>query len=1321
MAQRRRVTIDGNEAAALVAHRVSEVIAIYPITPSSNMGELSDEWSARGKTNVWGQVPEVVEMQSEGGAAGAVHGALQAGALATTFTASQGLLLMIPNFYKIAGELTPFVAHVAARTLATHALSIFGDHSDVMACRGTGFALLASSSVQEAHDLAAIAHAATLRARVPFLHFFDGFRTSHEVAKIEALDDDDLRAMLDEEAIAEHRRRALTPDRPVLRGTAQNPDTFFQAREAANPFYLATPGVVREEMERFAGLTGRRYGLFDYVGHPEAERVVVAMGSATETLHETVERLAAQGERVGLVKVRLYRPFSSADFVAALPPTVRAIAVLDRTKEPGAIGEPLYLDVLAALAEAREEGSLPFPEPRVRGGRYGLSSKEFDPAMAAAVYDELAAAKPRNHFTVGIVDDVSGTSLAWDRDAVLEPADVVRAVFFGLGADGTVGANKNSIKIIGEATDHYAQGYFVYDSKKSGAITISHLRFGPHPIRSSYLVRQAEFVACHHFDFLDRYDVLVRRAGRDAAAQRAVRAGGDLGQAAARGAGGHRRQAAAGVRDRRLSGGARRRPGDAHQHRHADLLLRSLRRAAGRGGDRTDQEGDREDLRQEGRRAGAAQLRRRRRDARPFAGGAGCLCGRRRAAAAAARPGRGAGLRAAGDGHHARGQGRPAAGDGVSARRHLAAGQRALGEAKHRRGDPDLGLGAVHPVQPVRLRLPARRDPRQGLRALGARRGAGGVPEHFLSRPRFRGSRLYHPGGRRGLHRLPAVRRGLPGQGPLQPASQGHRHGAAAAAARARTAQLRFLPLAARGRARPYRAARRQGLAVPPAALRVLRRLRRLRRDAVRQAAHPALRRPRADRQRHRLLVDLRRQPADHAVHHQRATAAARRGRTRCSRTTPSSASACVWRSTATPTRRAALLGRLAGSLGDELVGGLLGPVEPGEAAISAQRERVVAAAPRLAAISGRRNPAGSSCSPTTWCRRASGWSAATAGPTTSATAASTTCSRRAATSTSWCSTPRSTPTPAASSPRRRRSARPPSSPPPARRRGKKDLGLLAMSYGHVYVARDRLRRQDQPDRAGLPGSRGLPRAVADHRLQPLHRPRLRPGPRRRAAEAGGRLAASGRSTASIPRRVGAGRAAAAPRLRRRRRLPVADYMRNETRFRMVETLDPERFKRLLAAGAARSGASVRRSTSSSPRSRHAASRTGRGGAERGGPMDLDQPLPRPRPAAPLRRRRLAAGRRPRHRCGGSRTPAPRPSCCTRCSRSRSSREQLAARSAPRGSTATSSPRRGSYFPTPADFALGPDEYLEQHPPREGGASTCRSSPRSTARPAAAG
>ncbi|MDR7471014.1 MAG: pyruvate:ferredoxin (flavodoxin) oxidoreductase [Armatimonadota bacterium] len=510
---RQIVTIDGNEATASVAYRASEVIAIYPITPSSPMGEFADEWAAQGIPNAWGVIPQVVELQSEGGAAGAVHGALQAGALCTTFTASQGLLLMIPNMYKIAGELTAFTMHVAARTLATHALSIFGDHSDVMACRQTGFAMLASGSVQEAHDLAAIAHAATLRARVPFLHFFDGFRTSHEINKITLLGDDDLRALLPEEEIAAHRRRALTPDRPVLRGTAQNPDTFFQAREAVNPFYLAAPEVVRQTMERFAELTGRRYHLFDYVGHPQAERVIVLMGSAAETVHETVEWLLARGEKVGLVKVRLYRPFSVPDFIAALPSTVRAIAVLDRTKEPGALGEPLYQDVVTALREAREDGLLPSgAEPRVIGGRYGLSSKEFTPAMVVAVFSELARERPKRHFTVGITDDVTGLSLPFDPELDIEPADVTRAVFFGLGADGTVGANKNSIKIIGEETDNYAQGYFVYDSKKSGAMTISHLRFGPRPIRSTYLIRRASFVGCHQWPFMERMDVLQHAA-----------------------------------------------------------------------------------------------------------------------------------------------------------------------------------------------------------------------------------------------------------------------------------------------------------------------------------------------------------------------------------------------------------------------------------------------------------------------------------------------------------------------------------------------------------------------------------------------------------------------------------------------------------------------------------------------------------------------------------------------------------------------------------------------------------------------------------------
>jgi pyruvate-ferredoxin/flavodoxin oxidoreductase len=503
------ITVDGNEAAASVAHRTNEVIAIYPITPSSTMGELADAWAASGVQNIWGQVPSVTEMQSEGGAIGAVHGALQAGSLATTFTASQGLLLMIPNLYKIAGELTPFCMHVAARTVATHALSIFGDHSDVMACRQTGVALLSSASVQEAQDFALIGQAATLRSRVPFIHFFDGFRTSHEVAKIRPLEDDDLRALLPLDLVLSHRQRALTPDRPVLRGTAQNPDTFFQAREASAPFYAACPGIVQQTMDAFAVRTGRRYQLVEYVGHPDADRVVVVMGSAGETVEDAVAWLNSRGERVGLLKVRLYRPFPAAALLDALPASAKAIAVLDRTKEPGAVGEPLYQDVVAALVEGagtRAGGLAGLPD--VIGGRYGLSSKEFTPAMAAAVFAELARPDRKRHFTIGIVDDVSHSSLDWDRELDLEPADVVRSVFFGLGADGTVGANKNSIKIIGEETDAFAQGYFVYDSKKSGAITISHLRFGPRPIRAPYLVTQASFVGCHQFGFLDRYDVL---------------------------------------------------------------------------------------------------------------------------------------------------------------------------------------------------------------------------------------------------------------------------------------------------------------------------------------------------------------------------------------------------------------------------------------------------------------------------------------------------------------------------------------------------------------------------------------------------------------------------------------------------------------------------------------------------------------------------------------------------------------------------------------------------------------------------------------------
>src|SRR5580765_7496589 len=505
----RRMTVDGNEAAASVAYRASETIAIYPITPSSPMAEVCDEWSSRKRTNLWNAIPEMAEMQSEAGAAGAVHGALQAGALSTTFTASQGLLLMIPNMYKIAGELTPFTMHVAARALATHALSIFGDHSDVMACRQTGFALLCSNSVQEAHDCAAIAHAATLESRIPFMHFFDGFRTSHEVAKIEQIADDDLRSLISEAAIQAHRQRALTPDRPVLRGTAQNPDVFFQAREAANSFYDACPGIVERLMAAFTDRTGRHYGLFEYAGHPDAERVIVIMGSGAETVHETVEHLAARGEKVGVVKVRLYRPFSQAAFLAVLPPSTRRIAVLDRTKEPGAPGDPLYLDVMAVLGEARAAGELPFKtEPLVIAGRYGLSSKEFTPARVKAVFDEMEKKLPRPHFTVGIVDDVTHLSLAWDPSFRTEAQDVSTSLFYGLGADGTVGANKNSIKIIGQETEQFVQGYFVYDSKKSGAVTVSHLRSSPRPIRSTYLVDRANFVACHQGEFVDKVDVL---------------------------------------------------------------------------------------------------------------------------------------------------------------------------------------------------------------------------------------------------------------------------------------------------------------------------------------------------------------------------------------------------------------------------------------------------------------------------------------------------------------------------------------------------------------------------------------------------------------------------------------------------------------------------------------------------------------------------------------------------------------------------------------------------------------------------------------------
>jgi pyruvate-ferredoxin/flavodoxin oxidoreductase len=511
MKQRGRVTMDGSEAVASIAFKASEVIAIYPITPSSGMGELADQWASEGKQNLWGRVPMVAEMQSEGGAAGALHGALQTGSLCTTFTASQGLLLMIPNMYKIAGELTATVFHIAARSLAAQGLSIFGDHSDVMAARSTGWGMLFGGSVQEAHDLALVAHAATLEARVPFMHILDGFRTTHEINKIQPLEESDIREMLSDHLVRQHRARGLTPDRPMIRGTAQNPDVYFQARETVNPFYAALPGVVQETMERLAVLTGRHYHLFDYIGAIDAERVVVVMGSAGETLEETVKALQARGEKVGVVRVRLFRPFSVQHLIAALPPTVQQIAVLDRTKEPGGVGEPLYQDVVTAVMEGMRNFNI---MPQVIGGRYGLSSKEFTPAMAKAVFDELKKPNPKNHFTIGINDDVSHTSLEVDTAFNLEPADQVRAVFYGLGSDGTVGANKNSVKIIGEQTELFAQGYFVYDSKKSGSRTVSHLRFGAQAIHAPYLIEHANFVAVHQWGFLERIDVLqVAQAG----------------------------------------------------------------------------------------------------------------------------------------------------------------------------------------------------------------------------------------------------------------------------------------------------------------------------------------------------------------------------------------------------------------------------------------------------------------------------------------------------------------------------------------------------------------------------------------------------------------------------------------------------------------------------------------------------------------------------------------------------------------------------------------------------------------------------------------
>ena len=502
-------TLDGNEAAAYVAYRLNEVMAIYPITPSSPIAEWCDQWASEGKRNLWDTIPSIVEMQSEGGAVGAVHGALQTGTLSTTFTASQGLLLMIPNMFKIAGELLPTVFHVTARTVAAHALSIFGDHSDVMACRTTGWSMLAAASVQETMDMALISQAASLRSRIPFIHFFDGFRTSHEVCKIEVLSKADMAALIDDNLIAEHRSRAMTPDSPVLRGTAQNPDAFFQARETCNPFYAKCADITQQVMDEFTKQVGREYHLFDYVGAKDADNVVVLMGSGCEAAHEAVDYLVSKGSKIGILKVRLYRPFDGKRFMEALPASLKTLTVLDRTKEPGAAGEPLYQDIVTSLVEGLSMGWGSIKTmPKLLCGRYGLSSKEFTPAMVKSVFENAASTTPKNHFTVGINDDVTHTSLTWDDAFSTEPDSVIRAMFYGLGADGTVGANKNSIKIIGEETPNFAQGYFVYDSKKSGSMTVSHLRFGPQQIRSTYLITKANFVACHLPGFLDRYDMV---------------------------------------------------------------------------------------------------------------------------------------------------------------------------------------------------------------------------------------------------------------------------------------------------------------------------------------------------------------------------------------------------------------------------------------------------------------------------------------------------------------------------------------------------------------------------------------------------------------------------------------------------------------------------------------------------------------------------------------------------------------------------------------------------------------------------------------------
>ena len=788
-----RATVDGNEAAVSVAYRLNEVCCIYPITPSSPMAELADEWSSAQRPNVWGTVPTVVEMQSEGGAAGALHGALQSGALTTTFTSSQGLLLMIPNMYKIAGELTSAVINVAARSIAAQGLSIFGDHSDVMAVRQTGFALLGSASVQEAHDLTLIAQAATLATRIPFVHFFDGFRTSHEINTIDTLSDDDLRALVPEELVRAHRGRALSPERPFIRGTAQNPDVYFQARETVNPFYARVPDVVENLMARLGERTGRTMSIVDYSGHPEAERVLVLMGSGAETVKQTVAALVERGERVGVVQVRLYRPFPTAALLAALPPTVRTVGVLDRTKEPGSIGEPLYLDVVAALAEAHADGARPVM-PRVSGGRYGLSSKEFTPAMVAGVFAELAREQPRRRFTVGIDDDVSRTSVDYDPSFDIESPDTVRAVFFGLGSDGTVGANKNTIKILGSEEGLHAQAYFVYDSKKSGSQTESHLRFGPDPIRAPYLVTGANFVGCHQFRFLEKVDIL-GRAGHGATLLLNCRLAADKVWDAL-----PRRvqeqilgQADHALRRRRRPDRARGRARRADQHRPADLFLRDLGGAAPRTGHRTDQGVGGEDVRKPRRRPaeqGTGRSGRRRERVAPDRGArAGDLHGHTGTDRARVR----AGVRP----HRYRGNDGRArkrlARQRTSSGRHLSEWNDRVREAQHLGAGRGLGFRKLHSMRQLQLRLPAQRDPIQVLRPVCAGRSTGDVRLRAVGRRRPPERQVLAAGVRRGLHRVRPVRRSLPGRHPRPERHQGDQSGSRRAADRLRAGEHQFL------------------------------------------------------------------------------------------------------------------------------------------------------------------------------------------------------------------------------------------------------------------------------------------------------------------------------------------------------------------------------------------------------------------------------------------------------------------------------------------------------------------------------------------------